>query len=120
MCVCFVYLHQEHRKASGERDRLIQKEREEDTRSRSSALSTLQDILTRLLTHLFSVTTQVYIRDLKSSNGTFLNGRRLSAESVESDPFILNQNDSLEFGIDIMDEGGSCKSFFYMSNPTTS
>jgi len=71
-----------------------------------------QDILTCfLLLPLFH--TQVYIRDLKSSNGTFLNGRRLSAESVESDPFILNQNDSLEFGIDIMDENGSCKS----SNP---
>lgn len=36
----------------------------------------------------------------------------MSAESVESEPFILNQNDSLEFGIDIMDEGGSCKSDF--------
>jgi hypothetical protein len=89
-------------------------------RSRSfTPPSTLADILTRLLTRLFSVITQVFIRDLKSSNGTFLNGRRLSAEGVESDPFILNQNDSLEFGIDIMDEGGSCKSF-YMPNPTTS
>lgn len=64
-------------------------------------------VLSRVHAEVWSDSGKVYIRDLKSSNGTFLNGRRLSAESVESDPFILNQNDSLEFGIDIMDEGGS-------------
>ncbi|KAG0281397.1 hypothetical protein BGZ96_001146 [Linnemannia gamsii] len=64
-------------------------------------------VLSRIHAEVWSDSGKVYIRDLKSSNGTFLNGRRLSAESVESDPFILNQNDSLEFGIDIMDEGGS-------------
>ncbi|KAF9899482.1 hypothetical protein EC991_008845 [Linnemannia zychae] len=64
-------------------------------------------VLSRIHAEVWSDSGKVYIRDLKSSNGTFLNGRRLSAESVESDAFILNQNDSLEFGIDIMDEGGS-------------
>ncbi|KAF9147803.1 hypothetical protein BG015_010496 [Linnemannia schmuckeri] len=64
-------------------------------------------VLSRVHAEVWSDSGKVYIRDLKSSNGTFLNGRRLSAESVESDPFILNQNDNLEFGIDIMDEGGS-------------
>ncbi|KAG0058520.1 hypothetical protein BGZ90_004915, partial [Linnemannia elongata] len=64
-------------------------------------------VLSRVHAEVWSDSGKVYIRDLKSSNGTFLNGRRLSAESVESEPFILNQNDSLEFGIDIMDEGGS-------------
>jgi len=28
---------------------------------------------------------------------------------MESEPFELNQNDGLEFGIDIMDENGACK-----------
>ncbi|KAG0377358.1 hypothetical protein BGX24_006276 [Mortierella sp. AD032] len=64
-------------------------------------------VLSRIHAEVWSDSGKVYIRDLKSSNGTFLNGRRLSAESIESDAFILNQNDSLEFGIDIMDEGGS-------------
>ncbi|KAF9133970.1 hypothetical protein BGW39_008457 [Mortierella sp. 14UC] len=64
-------------------------------------------VLSRIHAEVWSDSGKVYIRDLKSSNGTFLNGRRLSAESVESDAFILNQNDSLEFGIDIMDESGS-------------
>ncbi|KAF9544778.1 hypothetical protein EC957_011682 [Mortierella hygrophila] len=64
-------------------------------------------VLSRVHAEVWSDSGKVYIRDLKSSNGTFLNGRRLSAESVESEPFILNQNDNLEFGIDIMDEGGS-------------
>src|SRR2546421_4590036 len=33
---------------------------------------------------------QLYIKDLKSSNGTFINGVRLSQESIESDPFELH------------------------------
>lgn len=36
---------------------------------------------------------QIYIKDVKSSNGTFINGERLSAEGVESDPFELKTDD---------------------------
>ncbi|KAF9108301.1 hypothetical protein BGX27_008405 [Mortierella sp. AM989] len=83
-------------------------------------------VLSRVHAEVWSEGGKVYIRDLKSSNGTFLNGRRLCPESTESEPFELNQNDSLEFGIDIMDENGallhekvSCKIYISrMSYPT--
>ncbi|KAF8982786.1 hypothetical protein BGZ46_000635 [Entomortierella lignicola] len=67
-------------------------------------------VLSRVHAEVWSEGGKVYIRDLKSSNGTFLNGRRLCPENTESEPFELNQNDSLEFGIDIMDENGACNS----------
>ncbi|GES80114.1 cell cycle arrest in response to pheromone-related protein [Rhizophagus clarus] len=47
---------------------------------------------------------QVYIKDLKSSNGTFINGKRLSAEGKESCPIELRHGDDLEFGVDIVNE----------------
>ncbi|KAI1319764.1 hypothetical protein EDD11_003149 [Mortierella claussenii] len=83
-------------------------------------------VLSRVHAEVWSEGSKVFIRDLKSSNGTFLNGRRLCPENTESEPFELNQNDSLEFGIDIMDENGallhekvSCKIYISrMSYPT--
>ncbi|KAF9530308.1 hypothetical protein CPB83DRAFT_851363 [Crepidotus variabilis] len=45
---------------------------------------------------------RIYIKDVKSSNGTFVNGQQLSAESQESEPFELKSDDILEFGIDIV------------------
>lgn len=36
---------------------------------------------------------QIFIKDLKSSNGTFINGVRLSPEGVESDPYELKSED---------------------------
>lgn len=45
---------------------------------------------------------QVLIRDVKSSNGTFINGERLSTEGVESEAFELHTDDVVEFGIDII------------------
>lgn len=47
---------------------------------------------------------KIWIRDVKSSNGTFVNGQRLSLESRESEPHELRENDSLELGIDIVSE----------------
>ncbi|EXJ81183.1 hypothetical protein A1O3_07473 [Capronia epimyces CBS 606.96] len=47
---------------------------------------------------------KVWIRDVKSSNGTFVNGQRLSLENRESDPHELRQHDTLELGIDIVSE----------------
>lgn len=39
------------------------------------------------------IDTQIFIKDVKSSNGTFINGVRLSPEGVESDPYQLNSED---------------------------
>jgi hypothetical protein len=65
------------------------------------------------------LTLQIYIKDVKSSNGTFINGERLSAEGAESEPYELKSEDmvvrrfasggpvahrSQEFGIDIVSE----------------
>lgn len=47
---------------------------------------------------------KVLIRDVKSSNGTFVNGHRLSPENRESEPHELRENDILELGIDIVSE----------------
>lgn len=47
---------------------------------------------------------KIFIRDVKSSNGTFVNGQRLSPENTESKPHELRQHDTLELGIDIVSE----------------
>ena len=43
---------------------------------------------------------QWYIRDVKSSSGTFLNHIRLSQPNVESRPFPVNDGDVVQLGID--------------------
>jgi hypothetical protein len=47
---------------------------------------------------------KVWIRDVRSSNGTFVNGTRLSAENRDSEPHELQSQDHLELGIDIVSE----------------
>lgn len=47
---------------------------------------------------------KIWIRDVKSSNGTFVNGTRLSPENRESEPHELQTSDHLELGIDIVSE----------------
>ena len=47
---------------------------------------------------------KIWIRDVKSSNGTFVNGTRLSQENRESEPHELQTTDHLELGIDIVSE----------------
>ena len=47
---------------------------------------------------------KIWTRDVKSSNGTFVNGVRLSQENKESDPHELREGDTLELGIDIVSE----------------
>lgn len=50
----------------------------------------------------------IWIRDVKSSNGTYINGQRLSPENKSSEPHRLLQHDVLEFGIDwVKEDGGS-------------
>lgn len=48
------------------------------------------------------ITDQAFIMDVGSSNGTFLNGERLSAEGVGSMPWALKNGDQLDFGVDII------------------
>ena len=36
---------------------------------------------------------KIYIKDVKSSNGTFINGERLSPEGLESEPYELKTDD---------------------------
>ncbi|KAJ3054688.1 hypothetical protein HK097_001095 [Rhizophlyctis rosea] len=50
---------------------------------------------------------KVWVKDVKSSNGTFLNGKRLSEENQQSEATELKNDDRLEFGIDINNEDGS-------------
>lgn len=47
---------------------------------------------------------KIWIRDVKSSNGTFVNGQRLSQENRDSEPHELREQDVLELGIDIVSE----------------
>jgi pSer/pThr/pTyr-binding forkhead associated (FHA) protein len=42
---------------------------------------------------VFSHTLKIFIKDVKSSNGTFINGERLSPEGLESDPYELKSDD---------------------------
>lgn len=52
-------------------------------------------------------TGKIYIRDLKSSNGTFVNSLRIGSEKSESEPHEIHKDDTIEFGIDIAKEDGS-------------
>lgn len=47
---------------------------------------------------------KIWIRDVKSSNGTFVNAKRLSPENRDSEPHELRTLDTLELGIDIVSE----------------
>jgi hypothetical protein len=50
---------------------------------------------------------KIWIRDTKSTNGTFVNGHRLSPENSESDQFELCKDYTLRLGKDIYDEDGT-------------
>ncbi|KAK0525752.1 hypothetical protein OC835_005510 [Tilletia horrida] len=63
-------------------------------------------VLSRAHAEIWSRDGKIYIKDVKSSNGTFINGERLSAEAQESDDFELHSEDHVEFGIDIVSEDG--------------
>ncbi|TFK69330.1 hypothetical protein BDN72DRAFT_615860 [Pluteus cervinus] len=61
-------------------------------------------VLSRQHAEVWEENSKIYIKDVKSSNGTFINGERLSLEGVESEPFELKSDDIVEFGIDIVGE----------------
>lgn len=43
---------------------------------------------------------ELYVKDVGSSSGTFLNGMRLSPTGKDSRPYPLKQGDLLQFGVD--------------------
>ncbi|KAI0649457.1 hypothetical protein C8Q79DRAFT_1005378 [Trametes meyenii] len=47
---------------------------------------------------------KTFIKDVKSFNGTFVNGERFSPEGLELDPYELKTDDIVEFGIEIVGE----------------
>ncbi|KAK0545995.1 hypothetical protein OC846_005453 [Tilletia horrida] len=63
-------------------------------------------VLSRAHAEIWSRDGKIFIKDVKSSNGTFINGERLSLEAQESDDFELHSEDHVEFGIDIVSEDG--------------
>ena len=50
---------------------------------------------------------QVYLRDTKSSSGTFVNGKRLSPMGVESEKVELKEGDQISLGEDCEVDGGT-------------
>ncbi|KAJ3808060.1 hypothetical protein F5876DRAFT_90246 [Lentinula aff. lateritia] len=61
-------------------------------------------VLSRQHAEVWEEGNKIFIKDVKSSNGTFINGERLSPEGLESDPYELKSDDNVEFGIDIIGE----------------
>ncbi|KAF7326400.1 Glycosyltransferase family 69 protein [Mycena venus] len=61
-------------------------------------------VLSRQHAEVWEENGKIFIKDVRSSNGTFVNSERLSAEGVESEPFELHTDDIVEFGIDIVGE----------------
>ncbi|KAF9218840.1 hypothetical protein BS17DRAFT_790524 [Gyrodon lividus] len=61
-------------------------------------------VLSRQHAEIWEENGKIFIKDVKSSNGTFIDGERLSPEGVESDPFELKNDNIVEFGIDIIGE----------------
>ncbi|KAJ7653212.1 hypothetical protein DFH06DRAFT_1330598 [Mycena polygramma] len=61
-------------------------------------------VLSRQHAEVWEEAGKIFIKDVKSSNGTFINGERLSLEGRESEPYELKSDDILEFGVDIVSE----------------
>ncbi|KAF0381417.1 cell cycle arrest in response to pheromone-related protein [Gigaspora margarita] len=60
-------------------------------------------VLSRTHAEVWFENGKVYIKDTGSSNGTFVNGRRINKDN-EDEKIELKQRDILEFGIDIYNE----------------
>lgn len=57
-------------------------------------------VISRNHAEIWSVNTEIYIRDTRSQSGTFLNAMRLSEPSKESKPYRLKPGDVIQFGVD--------------------
>lgn len=64
-------------------------------------------VLSRQHAEIWCDKSRIFIKDVKSSNGTFVNGQRLSNECEESMPVEIKNYDEIEFGIDIVNDNGS-------------
>ncbi|KDQ22056.1 hypothetical protein PLEOSDRAFT_1025363, partial [Pleurotus ostreatus PC15] len=47
---------------------------------------------------------QIFIRDVESLHGTFINGERISPARAVSEKCELRNNDIVQFGVDFVDE----------------
>merc|ERR1711953_896489 len=63
-------------------------------------------VLSRNHALLWYETGKFYLQDTKSSNGTFVNEKRLCKENEESLPIEIYSGDELGFGVDVI-EGSS-------------
>lgn len=61
-------------------------------------------VLSRHHAELWSDLGKVYLQDVGSSNGTFVNGIRLSDENTPSALIELNPGDRIDFGVDILND----------------
>ncbi|KAI9179866.1 hypothetical protein H9P43_005198 [Blastocladiella emersonii ATCC 22665] len=61
-------------------------------------------VLSRSHAEVWAEDGKVFIRDVGSSNGTFVNGTRLSEENQTSAGVELHTGDRIEFGVDIMND----------------
>ncbi|KAI9356858.1 SMAD/FHA domain-containing protein [Pilaira anomala] len=57
-------------------------------------------VVSRGHAEIFVENDQFYIRDTKSSSGTFVNRARLSQPNQESKPFLLHHGDVIQLGVD--------------------
>lgn len=65
-------------------------------------------VLSRSHAEIWSDQERVYIRDTKSSNGTYVNDERLSPSGVESDPpRELKTGDILKLGVDVIENASA-------------
>ncbi|KAJ7074466.1 hypothetical protein C8F01DRAFT_1100571 [Mycena amicta] len=80
--------------------------RQTNAKTNPTALNAYFDskVLSRQHAEVWEENDKIFIKDVKSSNGTFINGERLSQEGLESEPFELHSDDIVEFGIDIVGE----------------
>ncbi|CEP11323.1 hypothetical protein [Parasitella parasitica] len=62
-------------------------------------------VVSRTHAEIFVRANKVFIRDLESSSGTFLNSRRLCGPNQKSEPFQLHDNDIIQLGVDY--QGGT-------------
>ena len=60
----------------------------------------MSKVVSRIHAEMWYKDGQVYIRDIGSSSGTFLNKMRLSPSGKESRPYPIKAGDILQFGID--------------------
>lgn len=57
-------------------------------------------VISRHHAEVWSVGTDIYLRDTRSQSGTFLNAMRLSEPGKESKPYKLKTGDIIQFGVD--------------------